>query len=204
MPRVPWWAVLSAAIAPVFLIGGWTLAAALQPADYDSVRETISALAGLGAADRWVMTVGLAALGICHVVTALGLRPAASAGRVFLAIGGVATLLVAVFPIPRSGTSNIHRVVAGIGFVTLALWPAFACRRGRSVPWGLRPPLSVGTVVLLLGFLGWFTVELSTDGSWVGLTERVLAGAEALWPLAVVLTVVTARVSSTPDPAASG
>jgi len=40
---MPWWASLSAAMAPVFLVGGWTLAAALQPAGYNSVRDTISA-----------------------------------------------------------------------------------------------------------------------------------------------------------------
>src|SRR5262245_28691786 len=111
MRRVPWWAVVSAGLAPVFLIGGWTLAARLQPRGYNSLRDTISALAGLGATDRWVMTAGLAGLGICHLVTSLGLRPAASTGRVALAVGGVATILVAAFPLPRIGTSEAHRLV---------------------------------------------------------------------------------------------
>src|SRR5437773_888141 len=142
MRRVPWWALLSAAMAPVFLVGGWTLAAALQSAGYSSVRDTISALAGLGATDRWVMTAGLAGLGMCHLVTALGLRPATDAGRALLATGGVATVLVAVFPVPAVGTSEIHRVVAGIGLVTLGLWPALAWRRDRRAPWGLRPLVS--------------------------------------------------------------
>jgi hypothetical protein len=99
------------------LIGGWTLGAALQPAGYSTVRDTISALAGLAATHREVMTIGLAGLGVCHVVTAAGLRPAVSAGRVLLAVGGVATVLVAAFPVPGVGTSNVHRVMAGIGFV---------------------------------------------------------------------------------------
>jgi hypothetical membrane protein len=185
MRRVPWWTVLSAAMAPVFLIGGWTLAAALQPAGYNSVRDTISALAGLGATDRWVMTTGLVGLGICHLVTALGLRPAAGAGRCLLAIGGLATVLVAVFPVPRVGASDLHRLFAGIGFVTLGLWPALAWRRGQPVPWGLRPAVSIVAAAVLLGLLGWFVAELYGG---VGLTERLLAGAQALWPLAVVLT----------------
>jgi len=188
MRRVPWWAVLSAAMAPVFLIGGWSLAAARQPAGYSSVRDTISALAGLAARDRWVMTIGLAGLGVCHIVTAVGLRPAAGAGRLLLAIGGMATVLVAVFPVPPVGASDIHRLVAGVGFVTLGLWPALAWRRGRSVPWGLRPLVSIGAAAALLGLLGWFAVELYGDGPRVGLTERFLAGAQALWPLVAVLT----------------
>jgi hypothetical membrane protein len=175
-------------VAPVFLIGGWTLGAALQPAGYDSVRDTISALAGLGAVDRWVMTTGLAVLGICHLVTALGLRPAAAVGRLCLAAGGVATVLVAVFPVPRFGTSDIHRVVAGVGFATLTLWPALASRRGRPMPWGLRPLVSIVATTALLGLLAWFVVELSANGARIGLTERLVAGSQALWPLVVVLT----------------
>jgi Protein of unknown function (DUF998) len=188
MRRVPWWAVLSSAMAPVFLIGGWTLAAALQPPGYSPVRDTISALAGLGATDRWVMTAGLAGLGICHVVTALGLRPAAAAGRLLLAAGGVATVLVAAFPLPPVGTSHAHRLAAGVGLTALALWPALAWRTGRPVPWGLRPLVGVLAAAVLLGLLGWFAAELYRDGPLVGLTERFLAGTEALWPLAVVLT----------------
>jgi len=180
--------VLSAAFAPLFLIGGWTLAAALQPAGFSSVRDTISALAGLGATDRWVMTAGLAGLGVCHMVTALGLRPAAAGGRLLLALGGVATVLVAVFPVPRVGTSHIHQVVAGIGFASLGLWPALAWRRGRPVPWVLRPAISVVAAVVLLGLVGWFATELYGDGTRVGLTERFAAGAQSLWPLVVVLT----------------
>jgi hypothetical protein len=99
---------LSAALAPVFLIGGWTVAAGRQPTGYSPARETTSALAGLGATDRWVMTIGLAALGICHLVTALGLRPAAGTGRLLLATGGVATVLVAVFPVPRAPRANAY------------------------------------------------------------------------------------------------
>ena len=76
MRPIPWWALASAGAAPVLLVGGWTLADALQPPGYDPVRDTISALAALGATDRWVMTSALAGLGACHVVTALGLRPA--------------------------------------------------------------------------------------------------------------------------------
>lgn len=66
------------------------------------------------------MTVGLAGLGICHGVTAAGLRPAAAAGRVVLVVGGAATLAVAALPLPRVGTSSVHGMAA-VGFVSLAV-----------------------------------------------------------------------------------
>ena len=78
---VPWWGRLSATLAPVLLIGGWTWAAALQPAGFDSVTGTISELAGLDAQSRWVMTAAIAGTGLCHAVTALALRPAAVVGQ---------------------------------------------------------------------------------------------------------------------------
>jgi hypothetical membrane protein len=183
MRRVPRWAVLSASAAPVFMIGGWTVAAALQPDKFDSVRDTISALAGRGATDRWVMTAGLAGLGVCHLVTALGLRPAALPGRLLLATGGAASVLVAVFPVPAEGSSAVHSAVAGVSFVSLGLWPALAWGRPRI----LRPPASIAAAATLCGLLGWFAVELYGDGQRIGLTERLVAGAQALWPLAVVL-----------------
>ncbi|MDP9417533.1 MAG: hypothetical protein M3P48_06825, partial [Actinomycetota bacterium] len=34
--------------------------------------------------------------------------------------------------------------------------------------------------------VGWFAVELRSDSPRVGLAERMAAGAQALWPLAVV------------------
>ena len=39
MTTVPRWGVLSSVAAPVLLIGGWTLAARLQPGGFDSVTE---------------------------------------------------------------------------------------------------------------------------------------------------------------------
>ena len=55
------------------------------------------------------------------------------------------------------------------------------------VPAALRPAVSAGATGVLLGLLVWFGAELIGGGRQVGLAERVLAGAQALWPLAVVL-----------------
>ncbi len=184
---VPWWAVLSASCAPVFLIGGWTLAASKQPPGYDPLVATISALAARGATDRWVMTSALAGLGACHVVTALGLRVAAPAGRATLALGGIATALVAVFPQPVTGTSPKHAAAATVAFAALAVWPALSTKRKAGTPPGLRPAVALGATVLLVGLSVWLTLALRSDTR-VGLAERVLAGGEALWPLAVTLS----------------
>jgi hypothetical membrane protein len=174
------WVIVSAGFAPVALIGGWSLAAARQPPSYDPVQDTISALAEHGATDRWVMTTGLAVLGVCHLATAAGLFEAHVGGRVLLAVGGAATAVVAALPQPTAG----HVPAATVGFVALALWPVAA-----RVP---APYVAVTATAVLLALLGWLAVELRR-GELLGLTERVLAGAEALWPLIVTLTLLRRR-----------
>ncbi|MGI8722823.1 MAG: DUF998 domain-containing protein [Geodermatophilaceae bacterium] len=201
--ETPWWGVVSSAAAPTLLIGGWTVAAAQQETRFDSLTQTISALAALDATDRWVMTAALAGVGLSHVTTALALRGAAMPGRLVLAAGGVATLLVAALPLPTvvgDGGSTPHTVVAGISFGALAVWPALAMRANRPdnrigggtpsakqrIPWGLRRTVAVAASAVLLAGIGWFVSDLGQEGSQVGLSERVTAGAQALWPLAVV------------------
>ncbi|TDC50351.1 DUF998 domain-containing protein [Micromonospora sp. KC207] len=130
MRVVPPWVLLSAGTAPVFLVGGWLLGAARQPGGFDQVSGTISALAAVGAADRWIMTLGLVGLGLCHCVTAAGLRPLAAGGRALLAVGGLATLAVAAFPLPPDGGSVPHALAAATAFGALALWPGLALTGG--------------------------------------------------------------------------
>ena len=88
MSLVPWWALLSSGAAPMLLIGGWAGATALQPTNYDPLTQTISALAAYGATDRWLMTVALAVVGMCYLVTACGLKRVRLAGRAALVLGG--------------------------------------------------------------------------------------------------------------------
>jgi hypothetical membrane protein len=179
----PWWAVLSSACAPVLLIGGWQLAAARQPRGFDPVTQTISALAARGATDPWIMTTALAGVGVCHTITAAGLTTAALPGRLLLGIGGAATVLLAGFPLLATGESPVHFAAASVAFATLSLWPALAGRR-QGEP---RPGIPLIAASGLLGLLGWFGFEFLNDGPRIGLSERSLAGAQALWPLAAVL-----------------
>ena len=140
--RPAWWAVVSSACAPVLLVGGWQLAAARQPGGFDPIRETISALASRGATDRWIMTSALAGVGVCHMITAAGLAPAAVTGRALLATGGAATVVLAALPLPGTGDStaevpggsapSLSTVAAGaLLLVPSAFWPA-STQRWRS------------------------------------------------------------------------
>ena len=187
--RVPWWALTSAGAAPLLLVGGWTIAAGRQPAGFNSVRDTISSLAALGATDRWIMTTALAGLGACYAITGLGLRPAGKTGRWVLVAGGVGTVLVAAFPQPVSGNGVSHTVAATLAFTALGAWPVFAARRRTRVRL-LTRPASVAATVTMFGLLLWFVLEV--DGTHRGLAERSAALSEALWPL---LVVVSARLA---------
>lgn len=175
------------------MIGGWTVAAAIQPGAFDSVRETISALAAAPAAHPWVMTAGLAVTGVCHVVTASGLDALPRAGRVLLAVGGVATAAVAATPVTTF--PQPHGAAAGVAFVALSIWPAFSWRRPGADderPSVLGPRVALAAAAGLSGLLAWFLLELQqaspTGGALTGLSERVVAGAQSLWPLVVVAT----------------
>ncbi len=127
MRRVPWWGVVSSAAAPVLLVGGWMVAAGLQPRPFDAVSGTVSALAAQGAADRWVMTLAFVIVGACDVMTGLALRPAASPGRLILIAGGVAGMLVAASPERAGGGASLpHEFWAAVGFAALTAWPVGA------------------------------------------------------------------------------
>jgi len=193
--RTPWWTLVSAGAAPVVLAGGLIIAEAKQPAGYDPVRDTISALAAHGATDRWVMTSALAGLGACHAITAMGLRPARNVGRIIFAGGGVATVMVAAFPQPAHGNSVAHTISAALAFTALSTWPVFAARRGSETPL-LTPLVSALASVALAGLVVWFAAEI--HGGERGLAERAAAGAQAVWPLAVVLGARRALARTSP------
>jgi hypothetical membrane protein len=190
---VPWWGLVSSLAAPLLLIGGWTVAAAVQLTPFDAVGRTISELARHDVPHRWLMTSALVGVGLSHLVTASALRCAQTAGRLVLGLGGLATLLVAAFPLPAGApSSSAHTAAALVAFVSLAVWPAFAGTRrtvpGMTVAVLLRPracAVATGTLLLLLA---WFFVEQLVSGPTLGLAERVAAGAQSLWPLAVVIS----------------
>ena len=175
---VPRWAVVAAGAAPALLVAGFLAAAMLQPISYDPLRDTISALAARGAADPWVMTVAIAAVGACYLVTALGLSPVRRAGRLALAGGGVATLSIAAFPTPLHGYSGPHAVAVIAASTTMCAWPVLAAHRHhptRMLSFGPNVAASAITFALIM----WFLFEINSGE--LGLAERCAAVAPALW-----------------------
>ncbi|MGW0712507.1 DUF998 domain-containing protein [Streptomyces sp. NPDC002643] len=187
MRLVPRWALLSSVCAPVLLIGGWTIAALLEGPAYDSATQTISILAAYGAAGFWVMTGALLALGICHLLTAWGLRVAALAGRVALGCGGVSALVVALLPAPSSGGSMPHGSAAAVGFALLAVWPVLAADRSGAAPWALRPAPSLAATAVMGAGAAWFVIEMHRHGA-PGVAERCVTSFQSLWPFVVVVS----------------
>jgi hypothetical protein len=131
------------------------------------------------------MTSALVGLGLCHVVTASGLRPARMVGRAVLASGGVGTLGVAAFPQPARGNSVVHTLAAAAAFALLAIWPVLAWPRQPDLVMP-GPGASLAATLTMIALVLWFVAEV--HGNQRGLAERSAAGAQSLWPLYVVAT----------------
>lgn len=201
-----WWTPLSAGLAPVALVGSWTVAAALRT-DFNSVRDTVSALAAVGAPQRWIVTAGLIVTGACHLLTAAGLSEARARGRAVLGLGGVATVAVAAFPLPAAhGASTAHSISATTAFVALSVWAGAAVRAGAVVPSGQRlgggpfgRRIGYCAAAALLATLCAFVIALA-GSRYVGLAERITAAAQVLWPVATVVLVRMNRTTAHNQP----
>jgi hypothetical protein len=199
---VPWWALLSSAVAPVVLIAGWLVVQMQQPASYNPIHDTLSGLTPVDALDRGILLGAPVVLGICQIVTAAGMRPVAAAGRLVLAFGGAALAVTVAFP-QRVGSLTAHGIVAGAAFIAFALWPVVATLAPRAEipsggPWATRPRVARPACVVLVLLAGWFATELFF-GARAGLAERVTSAADVLWPLTVVVSCL--RPGTLPPPA---
>ena len=180
---IPWWTAMAAGAAPVVLVCGFLVAAALQATSYDPIRDTISSLAARGATDPWAMTAGLIGVGVCYLLTAFGLRPARHVGRAALAAGGVATLSIAAFPTPLHGYSRSHALAVIAASTTMCAWPVMAAHRRHRARVLTIPP-NAGATAVTFGLIMWFAFEI--HGGELGLAERCAAVAPALWLFPVV------------------
>ncbi len=201
---LPWWALVSAVVAPVAYIGGWLYAGARTVA-YDPVRSSVSDLAAGDAPHRWIMTLALVVAGLALLVTAVGLRPADGAGRGLLGVGSVATLVGAWIPNTHVGHNYVgHMIATYLGFAALSIWPAVIA---RNVPWAplvIRPTFGK-TAAIVMGLLVLVTVaDIITGGPTLGLRERVLTTTQLLIPLVVALGVVRHPAPVPPEPILHG
>lgn len=182
----PWWALASAIMTPLALIGGWLYAGELQGGGYDAVDQSVSFLAGYGARDRYLMTAALVVVGCSHILTACGLRGVRPTARWLLALGGTTGILVAALPEPDGGSTLEHVVAASIGAVLLTMWAAFVGSNHYSWP----SPLSVGVSAIATAAIAFSVLVLfaaAQAGTGLGLTERICTALQALWPLVIVL-----------------
>ncbi|HOF63125.1 MAG TPA: DUF998 domain-containing protein [Dermatophilaceae bacterium] len=187
LEQVPAWGVAAAITAPAILLLGYAYAVSLTPG-YDKVAQAVSDLGVVGSPARWPWAFTLVFIGMAHIATALGLRPADVIGRWLLGAGGAAMIVLAFVPNNVVGKTYMrHTLTSAIVFGLLALWPAMSARNGLGVPWPLRRRVtiivSIVVFVLIEVTLWGLILQTTTDG----VREFALYAWTALWPLVVVV-----------------
>ena len=176
---------MSAASAPIVLLGSAAIARSMRTKAYDPVSQTISALA-LDGRGQWIMTAGLAVAAGCQIVTAVGLRILPPLPRIALALAGCCGLAVAALP-DRLDTAIPHVAITGLAATLLTIWPLLTVPLVRPITWTRRVRWTVAASAILFVLLIWMSVD-AWRGIHLGLSERTAATAEMLWPLVVVVS----------------
>jgi hypothetical protein len=182
----PGWTVVTAALSPIVVTGGWLAAGAVQPASYSPIRATVSVMAGQAGTDRWIMTGALFLAGACQLLTAAGLTGVRVGARLVLAVAGLSSIGIAASPEPAHGSVPQHVAWTALGAVAIAVWPAFVARRAPPQPLILS---SYGRAVVTVAFavlLAWLAIE-TQGGADLGLAERMTVSTETCWPFIVAV-----------------
>jgi len=191
---VPGWAVGTALLAPVVLVGGWLVAGALQPASYSPMRQTMSVLAGHSGSDRWVMTAALLLVGSCQIATSAGLTAVRMPARILLILTGLSTLGIAATPEPVTGPTSRHLAFAASCVVTTAVWPVLVARRAPARSWILSIYGCATATVIFAGLSCWLLIAARGGGD-LGMVERLTSTVQGLFPLVVALALRQADAS---------
>lgn len=189
MERIEKPAFVAAIIGPIQSVLGWTIAGSLW-VGYDPVKQTISDLAANESPVQGIMSAFFVLGGILTLIAAIYAKTFAMPGRVALLVAAICTFGLTIFPTPLVGYSLWHRIFAISSFVLSAGWHLFAMRTRKDAPWILKPPAAIiGTVLqaaLALWFLSTWTDPNATD---VGVWERVVAVSQSLYVSVVVLVI---------------
>jgi hypothetical protein len=185
--QVPGWAVGTALLAPIVLVGGWLIAGALQPSSYSPMRQTVSALAGHSGTDRWVMTAALLLVGSCQIATGAGLTAVRMPARILLIGTGLSTLGIAATPEPVTGPTPGHLAFAVSCVVTTVLWPVLVARRTPVQSWILSVHGCTTVTVVFAGLSCWLLIAARDGGGDLGMAERLTSAVQCMFPLVVAL-----------------
>ena len=184
-PSIPGWTVVSAALCPVLLVGGWLAGGAVQPASYSPLQQTMSVLAGQPGTDRWIMTGALFLVGATQLATAAGLTEVGRPARLLLLVTGLCTIGVASSPEPAAGPSHVHLAFAVSCVATTAIWPVFVARRAPAPSWSVSIS-GCATVTVFFAAMSAWLLFATLGGGDLGLAERATSTALGLFPLVVV------------------
>jgi hypothetical membrane protein len=188
-------AAVGGVIGPAAFIGAWTVGAAVTTREYSWIDDAISRLAAVGADTRAVMTAGFVGFGVGLPVYASALRRVVQ-GPAWLAAAatGMATLGVAATPLEHSATvDNLHAVVAGIGYVTLAATPLLAAR-----PLLLHGHRALAAAGIVAGTVSTIALALTTTGLPTGLFQRLGLTASDIWVATSGIAIATGRLRVMP------
>jgi len=184
-PSIPGWTVVSAALCPVLLVGGWLVGGAVQPASYSPLQQTMSVLAGQPGTDRWIMTGALFLVGATQLATAAGLTEVGRPARLLLLVTGLCTIGVACSPEPAAGPSHVHLAFAVSCVATTAIWPLFVARRPPAPSWSVSISGCAAVTAFFAAMSAWLLFATLGGGD-LGLAERATSTALGLFPLVVV------------------
>lgn len=183
--------------APVAFVGGWFVNG-LRTDGYDPLTQAISQLAREGAPTRTSMTLAFIAFGVLIPFWAPTLAGRLRAPALVPAVvtAGLATLAVAALPLTREpgGTQDVlHALVAGIGYVAMALTPLLAA----PALWRLGHR-SAGAISVLVGLTSAVCLVSTLAAEASGLYQRLGLGVVDLWHVVLAVLVFAGRLRGPP------
>lgn len=180
-------ALVAAILGPIQVVVGFNLAQALWP-EFDPVAKTISDLAADDSPVQALMTSFFYFGGTLSFLVAGWAKSFSMAGRITIALAGLATYGLAFFTTPDQYSSSLaHRIFAIISFVLSAGWPLMAMRFDKRYPWILRPTGAIiGTTLLTASALIFLASWADPASTMTGVWERVIAVSQT-WYLALVI-----------------
>ncbi len=155
-------------VGPAGFVGAWVLGGTLAD-DYSPVQDAISRLAAVDAPTRGLMNAGFTCFGLAVPVFASALRREGGTSWVAATGAGVFTLGVALVPLGASpGRDMLHGVLAGAGYVALALTPVLASSTLRA-----QGRNRAAKIALFIGAVAGVSLAATVLGPAHGLFQRL-------------------------------